>query len=297
MVTTTVIGSYPIHPDPVVLMRQYFRGEEVSWKPYIASAVGDMVEAGVELVSDGQTRDVFTNIFLRRIGGCRVRGRVEVVDEVYYREPITIEDIRFVKGILPSNRKLLGLIVGPHTLSEYVVDSFYNDKEELSFAFARVLREEYLLLQDVVDMISIDEPSLSTSFPSYIYDLIEYMVNGIKIPIRLHICGDVSRYVDKIVDIPRVDVLSHEFKASPGLFDVFKEYECDKGFCIGCVRSDKPEVESIDEIIEHLNKAEEVFGEKVLQVAPDCGLRYLPRESAFNKLRNMVAAAMEVYKS
>jgi len=291
---TTVIGSYPITIDTMDLMKQYFNGEEISWKPYIREAVEDMVKAGIKLVSDGQTRDPFTNIFLRKLRGCRVRDRVEVVDEISYVEPITLEDIVYAKSLLPEGYKILGLIVGPHTLSEYVIDSYYNDKKELAFAFAEAMREEAMVLQDIVDMISIDEPFLSTSYPSYARELIESITRNIRIPTRMHVCGDVSSIAPEIIDMP-VDVLSHEFKATPKLFDIFKEYPSKIGFCIGSVRADNPRAETVDEIVEHIEKAISIFGDNIKQIAPDCGLRYLPRENAFQKLRNLVTATEVVY--
>lgn len=291
---TTVIGSYPISIDTMDLMKHYFNREGISWKPYIREAVEDMVKAGIKLVSDGQTRDPFTNIFLRKLRGCRVRDRVEVIDEISYIEPITLEDIRYAKSLLPGGYKILGLIVGPHTLSEYVVDNYYNDKKELAFAFAKAMREEAMVLQDIVDMISIDEPSLSTSYPSYARELIEVVSRDIEIPTRMHVCGDVSSVASELVDMP-VDILSHEFKATPKLFDIFKEYPSRIGFCIGSIRADDPKVETIDEIVRHIGKAITIFGENIKQIAPDCGLRYLPRGNAFQKLRNLVTATEVVY--
>jgi 5-methyltetrahydropteroyltriglutamate--homocysteine methyltransferase len=92
-----------------------------------------------------------------------------------------------------------------------------------------------------------------------------------------------------------VDILSHEFKASPKLFDVFKQYNITKNICLGSVRSDNSKVESINEIIEHIKKGIDVFGDKISQLAPDCGQRMLPKDVAFQKLKNLVKAGEEVY--
>ncbi len=78
-----------------------------------------------------------------------------------------------------------------------------------------------------------------------------------------------------MLDIP-VDILSHEFKATPKLFDHFKEYNVTKKICLGSVRSDDIRVETVDEIINHIKKGINVFDDKIVQIAPDCGLRMLP---------------------
>jgi 5-methyltetrahydropteroyltriglutamate--homocysteine methyltransferase len=87
-----------------------------------------------------------------------------------------------------------------------------------------------------------------------------------------------------------VDILSHEFKASPNLFDAFREYSCSKKICLGAVRSDDIRVENIEEIVHHIKKARDIFGDNVVQIAPDCGQRLLPRDVAFQKLKNLVQA-------
>ncbi|HEY0087797.1 MAG TPA: methionine synthase, partial [Candidatus Lokiarchaeia archaeon] len=113
---------------------------------------------------------------------------------------------------------------------------------------------------------------------------------------RLHICGDVSGIIPEILDMP-VDIISHEFKASPKLFDSFKQYEVNKDICLGSVRSDNIKIESVDEIINHIKKGINVFGDKINQLAPDCGQRMLPKDVAFQKLKNLVKASDCVYGS
>ena len=85
-----------------------------------------------------------------------------------------------------------------------------------------------------------------------------------------------------------VDILSHEFKASPHLFDSFKEYDIPQKICLGAIRSDDTRVESVEEINMHVQKGINIFGEKIEQLAPDCGQRLLPRNIAFQKLKNLV---------
>lgn len=284
----TVIGSYPVNIQNQCLMQTYFETLiQPSWQNYIASAVSEMVDAGVHLVSDGQTRDPFVTIFARGLKGCRIRHRPEVIDTITFTHPITCNDLQYVRSIIPKETQLLGLIVGPHTFSETVSDLYYNDKEKLAFDAAEALAKEAKAIAPYVDMISVDEPYFSTSFPSYAHDLIEIVVSKINIPLRLHVCGDVSNIVSDLLDMP-VDILSHEFKATPRLFDCFKEYpDPNKKFCIGCIRSDTDTIETTEDIINHIEKAYDVFGDSITQLSPDCGLRLLPRDIAIEKLKRL----------
>jgi 5-methyltetrahydropteroyltriglutamate--homocysteine methyltransferase len=295
-VKTTVIGSYPVNVENMELMSGYFNQIEISWDKYIKSAVNDMIDSGIEMISDGQTRDPFVNIFIRKLKGCRIRDRPEIIDKVEYNGPITIQDQRYVRSFIPKNRQLIGLITGPYTLTKSCVDLFYKNEKELAFDFAYALKQETIELQKHVDMISIDEPFFSMGVPEYGRELIKIITKGVKIPTRLHVCGDVSIVVSELLDKP-VDVLSHEFKASPKLFDVFKQYKISKKICLGSVRSDNQRVESISEIIEHIKKGIAVFDDKISQLAPDCGQRMLPRDVAFQKLKNLVKAGENVYGS
>ena len=290
VIKTCVIGSYPVQVDAFGFMKDYFdQRESRSWNKNIEMAVEDMVKAGLDIISDGQTRDPFIQLFARRFKGCRVRNRVEVVDKIEYNGPITVEDQKFVRSIIPKGRMIKGVLTGPFTLSKSCVDMYYKNDREMAFDFAGALKEEAELLEKHVDMISIDEPFFSNELPDYAGELLELITEGLSCPKVLHVCGDVSSIASSLLEMP-VDVLSHEFKASPQLFDVFKEYSFNKSICLGSVRSDNEKVESVDEIVSHIRKAIDVFGEKIIQVSPDCGQRMLTRDVAYNKLANLVKA-------
>jgi 5-methyltetrahydropteroyltriglutamate--homocysteine methyltransferase len=293
-VKTAVIGSYPVSIDAGKVMDHYFNQTPISWQPYIKTAVTDMISAGIAMVSDGQTRDPFIQIFTRKLQGCRVRARTEIIDTITYTQPITIEDQQYVRTVIPKNREIIGVLTGPYTLMRSSVDMFYHNDEQLARDFAHALHQEALELQKYVDSISVDEPFFSQEFPPYAKELLEIIFNGIQIPKRLHVCGDVSTIIPSLVDMP-VDILSHEFKASPQLLEVFAEYPHTKQICLGCVRSDDTRVEPVDEIIEHIKKAQHIFGDSIVQLAPDCGQRMLPRSIAHKKLTNLVKAGEQLY--
>jgi len=293
-VKTTVIGSYPVNVETMELMNGYFNQTEVSWDEHIRSAVNDMVNAGIEMISDGQTRDPFVNIFTRKLKGCRIRDRTEIIDKVEYDKPITIADQKYVKSLIPKDRQLIGLITGPYTLTNSSVDLFYNDEKELAFDFAYALKQEAQILQKHVDMISIDEPFFSIEIPDYGKELIEIITKNLTCSTRLHVCGDVSKIIPQILEMP-VDVLSHEFKGSPKLFDAFKQYTITKNICLGSVQSDNSRIETVNEIIGHIKKGIKIFGDKISQLAPDCGQRTLPQDVAFEKLKNLVKAGEKIY--
>ncbi len=285
-IETTVIGSYPVEIDNLTLMKNFYENKPSKWNKYIEKSANDMVNAGIDIISDGQTKDPFVNIFLRKIKGVRIRNRPEVIDKVEFRGSITLDDQKFLRKLIPKKTKIVGLIAGPYTLTKSCVDMFYYDEKELAFDFSNVLNKELKDLEKFVDIISVDEPFFSVSCPDYAKDLIKNVTKNIKVKKRLHVCGDVSSIIPILLDLP-VDILSHEFKAKPGLFEKFSNYSFSKEICLGSVRSDISKVESIDEITEHVKRGLDIFDGKISQISPDCGLRNVPRENAFKKLQNL----------
>jgi len=289
-IKTSVIGSYPVNTDTLDVMIDYFnQNENKTWNKYIKIAVDDMTKAGIDILSDGQTRDPFIQLFARKLKGCRIRDRVEIVNKIDYNGPITVDDQKYVRTIIPKDRMLKGVITGPFTLSKSCINMYYKDEKNMAFDFAYALKQEAENLEKHVDIISVDEPFFSNEIPDYGKELIGIITDKIRCPTMLHACGDVSLFIPDLLEMP-VDILSHEFKASPHLLDEFSKYSFSKGLCLGSVRSDNQVVESVEEIVKHIRKAIDVFEDKIVQVSPDCGQRLLPKENAYEKLRNLVKA-------
>ena len=293
-IQTSVIGSYPIQINNFKFIYNYFNGKENTWFEYISKAVKDMIKTGIDFISDGQTRDPFINIFTRNIKGCRIRNISEVIDKLEHKKPIILDDILYIKKNLKNEKKLIGVIAGPYTLSESVVNYYYKNKMEMAYDFAEIIKKEINLISPYIDLISIDEPFFSIKFPEYGYELINIITKNIKCPIRLHVCGDVTKIIPDLIELP-VDILSHEFKAKPKLFEHFKRYDISKKICLGSIRSDLIKIESIDEIKKHIRTGNKIFDGNIVQISPDCGLKMLPKYIAFKKIKNLVKAYREVY--
>lgn len=292
-IETTVIGSYPTNINNFEFIKNFYNSKITSWNKNIKNAVNDMINAGIDIISDGQTRDPFVNIYYRKIKGIRIRNRPEIIKKIEYDGEITVEDQKYVKKIIPKKTKLIGLIAGPYTLSRSCVDMYYKDEQKLAFDFAKILQKEAKILEKHVDMISIDEPFFSVDYPDYAEELVKIVTKNISCKIRMHICGDVGKIIPKILNLP-VDILSHEFKIRPKLFDEFKNYSVDKEICLGSVRSDIKKIEPVEEIFDHIKKGMDIFNGKISQIAPDCGLRTLPQKNAFQKLTNLVKAGEKI---
>jgi 5-methyltetrahydropteroyltriglutamate--homocysteine methyltransferase len=185
--------------------------------------------------------------------------------------------------------KIKGIITGPYTLARYSVNRFYDNVEELAYAYADGLNQEARALDGVVDYVQLDEPEFSVEYPEYASELINVVFDGVGKPRMLHSCGDVSSVFHKLVEL-EVDVLLHEFAANPQLLDTVGQTDFKQKLGYGCVRSDTDKVETVDEISARMEKALKAFDEEKILMNPDCGLRNLPPEAAYRKLKNMVEA-------
>ncbi len=316
LLPVTVVGSYPIPPTPAELMGSYYEKED----PYhisIERCIREQTEAGVQIVSDGQTRANMVNIFASKLAGIRMKGKPQVFSEIQYTTPITVSDQLFARDVieqlsihsssppLPPNLPtsitkhtpplLKGIITGPYTMSQSVVDDHYKDEKELAFAFARALNQEARALQEVVPILQIDEPFFSVNFIDYSTELITELLDGITIPVTFHVCGDVRAIFEDLIELP-VTILDHEFTANPTMIDWVKNYDFPQIVGFGCVRSDHNKVEPVRWIEKRIRAAVDVFGIERVMVDPDCGLKHLSRDVAYGKLENMRQARDSLLK-
>ena len=313
----TVVGSYPViirEPENLWEKVMDIFGIYDRYKYAIERAVRDQLNAGIDIVSDGQVRGDMVEIFVNNLYG--FEGR-RVVGKVEFVEPITLRDIKFVKKIVSkySNEKkgIKGIITGPCTIAGSVrVEDYYTDNrdETLIYDLANALKKEVESIQDHVSMIQIDEPILSTG----LYDLntarraIKRISENLKVPVVLHVCGDVSNIFQELNTF-NVDILDHEFASNRKNLDILEETDKKIGF--GCINTKVKSVESIEEVKDLLNEALEILrnnplfsdvrnNEELLKrlneymmVDPDCGMRLLPIDVAYEKLRIMVNASEE----
>ncbi|HIQ38982.1 MAG TPA: methionine synthase [Methanothermococcus okinawensis] len=313
----TVVGSYPVvtkEPENLWEKALDVFGIYDRYRYAIERAVRDQLNAGIDIVSDGQVRGDMVEIFVNGLYG--FEGK-RVVGKVEFLEPITLKDIKFVRKIINkySNEKkgIKGIITGPCTIAGSVrVEDYYTDNrdETLIYDLANALKREVESIQDYVSMIQIDEPILSTG----LYDLntarraIKRISENIKIPVVLHVCGDVSDIFQELNTF-NVDILDHEFASNRKNLDILEETNKKIGF--GCINTKVKSVESIEDVKDLLNEALEIlknnplFSEvqsneellkrlnEYIMVDPDCGMRLLPVDVAYEKLKVMVNASEE----
>ncbi len=299
---TTVVGSYPAKPD-IGDVYALIKGERDPFRSAIEGAVKDQVNAGIQLVSDGQVRADFVTLFARNIPGFKVRaGRPIIVDRITPPEkPTTVDDYIFARDI--AKREVKGIVTGPSTLAYASVVNEgapykSNDDPELIYDIADAQAMEMrALIKAGAEVIQVDEPVFSVGVDLETgIQAVNKMIEGVKTPV-VHVCGDVRDIFQKLLEL-NVSVLDHEFTRVDNLGAIEREAIEAHGIKVGygCVDSNDAKVEPIEVIEKRIWKAVEKLDADNIWIDPDCGLRNLTREAAFAKLSNMVKAAKNVEK-
>lgn len=290
LLPTTVVGSYPAFGKRSL-------GTLVDpMRAAVQTAVEDQLKAGIDIISDGQVRGDMVGSFTRSLPG--IRGQ-EVIGKIM--PPSGTISVADTKYALAKTKYVKGIITGPTTLSHalHISTPMYRTRGELAIDLAHALSgEARALVEAGVCMVQIDEPIFSTG----IADLaagkkaISMITAGLGIPACLHVCGDLSGVIDEVLNLP-VQIFDFEFANNKNNLEILGEKDLrGRKIGFGCLDSADPEVESINTVINRIKAGIDVFGPENVLLDPDCGLRMLPREAAYQKLVRLVSAAKETRK-
>ena len=325
---TTVVGSYPQPSwlidrerlgerlPPRVRARELWRVNE----PWLEEAqddatrlaVADMERAGVDVVTDGEMRrESYSNRFATALEGVDLdRPGValdrtghenpvpRVVGQVRRTRPVEVRDVEFLRSL--TNRRIKITVPGPFTMTQQAQNDHYPDERSLALAYAEAVNEELRDLKAAgADVVQIDEPYLQARperAREYALDAIDRALEGIEGETVLHTCFGYAAIVhDRPSGYPFLRELNacaatHVSleAAQPDLdSDVLRELP-DKVVVLGVLDLGSAESESPELVAARIRQALEVVPPERLVVAPDCGMKYLPRELALRKLEAMV---------
>ncbi len=313
---TTVVGSYP-KPKWLDRVRDLDESGEIddaAWAEAQDDAArlitGEHERAGLDTVVDGEMRrEEMTEFFAARIGGYEFNGPVKVwghnyfdkpsvVDEVSYEEPWLVDEFAFTSDV--ATRPVKVPITGPYTLASWSFDEVYGDEAALARDLADLVNQEVEALVGAgARYVQIDEPALATTPDDHalVGECLDRIVAGISEDVRigLHVCyGDYSRIYPEVLDFPVDEVDLELCNGDYEQIDVFESPEFTSDLALGVVDAHDADVESVGEIEHNIRQGLRVVPPERLTVSPDCGLKLLPREAAYQKTANLVTAARNV---
>jgi 5-methyltetrahydropteroyltriglutamate--homocysteine methyltransferase len=326
---TTVVGSYPQpnwlvdrerlaeRLPPRVRARELWRVPE----PFLEEAqddatrvaVRDMERAGVDVITDGEMRrESYSNRFATALDGVDLDDPgvaldrtghenpvPRVVGPVRRLRPVEVRDVEFLRSI--TDRRIKITVPGPFTMTQQAQNDYYSDDRSLALAYAEAVNEELRDLKAAgADVVQIDEPYLQArpeAAREYAIEAINRALGGIESETVLHTCFGYAHIVkDRPTGYPFLRELSDCVAthlsleaAQPNLDPTVLSGVSDKTIVLGVLDLGSSEVETPDLVADRIRKALAVVAPERLVAAPDCGMKYLPRERAFRKLQAMVA--------
>jgi len=334
LLPTTLVGSYPQPDwlvdrarlrerlPPRVRARELWRFEgaalEQAQEAATLDALRDMETAGIDIVTDGEIRrESYSNRFATALAGVDVDNPAEFVERngetnlvprivgpVRRVGPVEIDDVRFLRR--HTKRTIKITVPGPFTMTQQAVDEHYGDERELALAFAEAVREEIAdLFAAGADIVQVDEPYLQArpeQARRYAVEAINRAVAGAAGTTALHTCfgyahfkrsrPDGYPFLDELNDCA-VDQLSIE-AAEPRLDAVLLQRVRAKTVILGVLDLGDDAVETPAVVAARLRAALEFVPPERLIAAPDCGMKYLPREVALGKLQALGEGAAVV---
>lgn len=304
---STVVGSFPVEVKQASSAKNKLLNALGAYDPFkqsIKDSVISQLDAGVDIISDGQVRGDMVSIFTKYIPGMKiVDGNTEIVSKI--RKPtqeISIKDLQYAKNVMknyydgniPEGNGVKGIITGPNTIVHSSrIQGFYKNKEDAIIDLAHNLKYEVDAIANKVEpvYIQIDEPFLSTGMVNMkvASEAIDILRENLEIPLAMHVCGILK---DAFKDIAKfnVDILDFEFAGNNVNIDVLEDNANlihNKTIGFGCVDSSVNTVDNIDEVEDLVVRAINIVGKDNLLLDPDCGLRRAPKDVAFEKLKIM----------
>jgi 5-methyltetrahydropteroyltriglutamate--homocysteine methyltransferase len=330
-IPTTVVGSYPQpdwlvdrsalehHGVPRVSARDIWRIPEPlleqAQDDATLIAIAEMERAGIDIVTDGEIRrESYSNRFALALDGIDSEhpGRVgrsgggttpvpRIVGKIRRRGPVERRDAEFLLRHATHATKIT--LPGPFTLSQQAENAFYADEEEMAMDYAVAVNEELRELKTTgVDVVQLDEPWVRTApdkAARWGINAINRALAGIPGPTIVHLCFGYAAMVKSkpsgYAFLPQLaDTIAEQISieaAQPKLdLGVLKDLS-GKTVLLGVLDLNDPAVETAETVAERLRAGLRYLPAERLVAAPDCGMKYLPRQIAFGKLKALAEGA------
>jgi 5-methyltetrahydropteroyltriglutamate--homocysteine methyltransferase len=315
LLPTTVVGSYP-QPDWLVnraalekhgvprthaqdIWRIPAELLELAQDDGTILAIRDMERAGIDIITDGEIRrESYSNRFSQ---AGRAMPVPRVVGKIRRRAPVELRDVEFL--LRQTERATKITLPGPFTLSRQAKNEFYADEEEMAMDYAAAVNAE---LRDLkasgVDVVQLDEPWVRTApdkAERYGVRAINRALEGIEGPTVVHLCFGYAHVVqDKpsgYAFLPQLaDTVAQQISieaAQPKLdLGVLADLS-GKQIMLGVLDLGSAAVETAEQVADRIRAGLRHVAAERLIPAPDCGMKYMPRERAFGKLRALVDGA------
>jgi 5-methyltetrahydropteroyltriglutamate--homocysteine methyltransferase len=312
-------GRFP----PRVRARELWRVSpeylEQAQRDAVRLAVGDQQDAGLDIITDGEAgRESYSNAFATALDGVDIDNPGTALDRsghpnpvprivgpISRRRAVNVDALRFLRTRALPGQVVKVTVPGPFTMAQQAQNDFYPSTEAAAYAYAAATRDEVAdLFAAGADIVQLDEPYLQArpeAARHYGVGVINAALDGITGTTAVHLCFG---YAAIIHDRPSgysflpelaacaADQISIETAQSGLDCSVLADLgDAGKTVILGVLNLGDPAVETADVVADRVRRALPFVKADRLVLAPDCGMKYLPRDSALGKLKSMTAAA------
>lgn len=328
---TTIVGSYPQPDwlidreklagrfPPRVRAKELWRVQE----PYLQQAMEDATvlairaqeQAGLDIITDGEIRrESYSNRIATALAGVDIDNPgtaldrsghpnpvPRIVGKIKRIKPIEVEDLLFLKA--HTDRKVKITVPGPFTMLQQAQNDFYASEEEAAMDYAIALNEEIKdLFANGADVVQIDEPYMQArpeKARQYGIKALNRALEGVKGQTAVHICFGYAAVIharpsgyDFLPELSQCSCNQVSIETAQSSLDCkILETLGNKQVMVGCLDLSDMKVEPAELVAMRIRRALKHIKPEQVILAPDCGMKYLPRDVADGKLKSMVQAA------
>jgi 5-methyltetrahydropteroyltriglutamate--homocysteine methyltransferase len=310
-----LLGRFP----PRVRALELWRISE----PYLAEAQDDATiaaiklqeEAGLDVLTDGEIRrESYSNRFATALAGIDLDNPGTALDRsghpnpvpriigpIRRKHPVEVDDLRFLKT--HTDRAVKMTVPGPFTMTQQAQNDHYPDDVSAALDYAAAVNEEIRdLFAAGADIVQLDEPYLQArpeKAREYGLIALERALDGIEGTTAVHICFGYAAIIHErpsgysfLSELAgcACDAVSIETAQSNLDCSVLTELP-DKKIILGVIHLGDAEIETPEAVADRIRRALPYVDAERVIVAPDCGMKYLPRDAAFAKMQAMAQGA------
>jgi 5-methyltetrahydropteroyltriglutamate--homocysteine methyltransferase len=331
---TTIVGSFPQPDwlidraklagrfPPRVRAMELWRLQE----PWLAQAQDDATllairaqeDAGLDIVSDGEIRrESYSNRFATALDGVDLDNPgtgldrsghpnpvPRIVGKIRRRHAVEVEDLKFLKRNTTRRTKIT--VPGPFTMLQQAQNDFYKSEEEAAMDYADAVNAEIKdLFAAGADVVQIDEPYMQArpeKARQYGLAALNRALDGVQGTTAVHICFGYAAVIHVrptgysfLPELAGCSCKQVSIETAQSNLDTsVLQQLAGKQVMVGCLDLSDLNVETPEVVAGRIRKALQHISPEQVILAPDCGMKYLPRDVAQGKLASMVAAARQL---
>ena len=308
-------GRFPPRVRATELWRVDEEFREQAFDDATLLAIRDQENAGLDIITDGEMRrESYSNRFAPALEGVDLENHGTALDrsgeptpvprltgKIRRKHAVETRDVEFLRA--NTDRMIKITVPGPFTMSQQVQNEYYDDEAEMAHDYAVAVNAEIKdLFAAGADIVQIDEPYMQArpeKARAYGLDAVKTALKGVNGRTALHICFGYAALIHErpegynfLPELAETSLNDVSIETAQSNLDCKVLEKLDgKTIILGVLDLSTHEIEDPETVAARIRRALPHVPAERLVIAPDCGLKYLPRDIAFGKMKAMADGA------